>query len=129
MPYPSSHFENASMFERLPEADAEALAEFSAAAREVGNILQSWIASAVSLNEYNYWNFLMHKVERCVQTGMTVAQRFCPENQYDATMPASGTLLARAERSLSQASTLRAAFLERHATPPVKLSSGSQRRR
>jgi nitric oxide reductase activation protein len=115
------------MFERLPEAEAEALAEFSAAGREVGNILQSWIANAASLDDYNYWNFLMHKVERCVRTGMTVAQLFCPENQYDATMPASGTLLARAERSLSHATTLRAAFLERQGAPLV--SSGSQRRR
>ena len=117
IPYPSGTLADATMFHHLPQDDAEMLAEFNAAVREVTNILQSWIASDVPLTEYNAWNFLMHKVERSVRTGMSAARRFCPDCQYDATMPASGTLLTRAERSLSQAEGFRAAFLKRHAAP------------
>jgi hypothetical protein len=108
---------------------AEALSEFNAAVREIGNILEGWIATDMSLSEYNAWNVLTHKVERSVRAGMMVAQRFCPDKQYDATMPAIGSLLSRADRSLSQAERLRAAFLERQPAPSAKMPSQPRRRR
>jgi hypothetical protein len=109
------------MFHDLQLCDAELIAEFKAAVDELAGMLGAWIATGVSRNEYNAWNSLMHKVEHSLRAGMLAAARFCPDVQYDATTPAAGTLRARVELSLTQADTLRAAFLARHSTPQAKV--------
>lgn len=118
MPCSASLRSGAEMFHDLHLRDAELIAEFRAAVDEIEEILESWIATGVSLNEYNAWNFLMHKVEHNLRIGMLAAARFCPDAQYDATMPAVGTLRVRVERSLVQADRLRADFIARRAPQP-----------
>jgi hypothetical protein len=121
MPRSTNRLSNAEMFHDLQLCDAELIAEFKAAVDELAGMLGAWIATGVSLNEYNAWNSLMHKVEHSLRAGMLAAARFCPDVQYDATTPAAGTLRARVELSLTQADTLRAAFLARHSTPQAKV--------
>lgn len=120
MPYATSRLSDAGMFHDLQLGDADLIAEFKATVDELAEMLGVWIATSVSVDEYNAWNVLMHKVEHSLRTGLSAAARFCPDVQYDATMPAAGTLRTRVEISLKQASTLRAAFLARQPTPQPK---------
>jgi hypothetical protein len=119
MPHGTEGLTDSAMFHDLSLGDAELLAEFNASLREVTRILENWTATSVMLSEYNAWNVLMHKVQHSLRTGMLAAQRFCPESPYDATMPASGKLVSRAERALSQTDQLRASFIARHTTSPA----------
>lgn len=121
MPHSTNRLSDVQMFHDLQLGDAELIAEFKAAVDELAELLRAWTATGASLNEYNAWNVLMHKVEHSLRAGILAAARFCPGVQYDATMPAAGTLQRRAELSLTQANTLRAAFLARHSPPQAKV--------
>ena len=114
MPAPTDRLSDPAMFHDLHLGDAHLVAEFKAAVDEIAIMLGSWIATNVPLSDYNAWNVLMHKAEHSLRTGVLAAARFCPEIQYDATMPAGGTLQNRVERSLAQASAQRTAFIARH---------------
>lgn len=117
-PYQPDLYPTASVLQDLSATDAELLAEFYASVREIDNILANWIATTQPLTDYNAWNVLMHKVQHSLRTGELAVQRFCPDRQYDATMPAGGTLLYQSERALSIADGARAAFMARHASSP-----------
>lgn len=105
-------YPNAAPIHELSATDAELLAEFHGALYELTEIIDSWISTGAP-PEYNHWNLLMHKVEQSVSKGVNLIRKFCADRHYDATMPASGTLLSRSAVGLSRAKELRAAFIER----------------
>jgi hypothetical protein len=107
-----SLYPNAAPIHDLSATDAELLAEFHGAVDEVDELLDNW-TNLCTLPEYNCWNFLMHKVEHSLRMGCNVIHKVCADRQFDATMPASGTLLARAEIGLARARQTRNAFIER----------------
>ena len=115
-------FPEAAVFRDLSSTDAGLLAEFYTAVAEVADLIDHW-KGTVPLTEYNHWNVLMHKVENSLRLGELVVQKFCPDRQYDATMPASGTLLSRSQTSLGQVAQIRKIWFEKfqaaHAKRPV----------
>ena len=114
MPDKSDLYPQAIMLQDSLTSEVELLSEFYAAVNEVSRILGSWIEMAQPLTDYNSWNLLMHKVQESLNKGELAVQRFCPERQYDATMPAAGTLLHQCQRVLADTDTARAAFWARH---------------
>jgi hypothetical protein len=121
MPRSTNRLSDTQMFHDLQLGDAKLIAEFKAAVDELAGMLEAWISTGTSLNEYNAWNILMHKVEHSLRAGMLAAARFCPDAQFDTTSPATGTLRTRVERSLTQADTRRTAFIARNSTPQAKV--------
>jgi hypothetical protein len=111
-PAPSVLYPNSPFLRDLSPTDVGLVAEFCNALQEVQDILADWIGSQ-PLSEYNCWNFLMAKVQHSLWVGAQAIERFCPDRQYDATMPASGTLLSQATRALSNADQARNAFMVR----------------
>jgi hypothetical protein len=111
-PTQSRLFPDGALFRDLSAIDAEIVSEFYSAVAEVTDLVDEW-ADKVPLTEYNHWNVLMHKVEHSLRLGETVVSKFCPDRQYDATMPASGTLLSRSQTSLNQVANLRKLWLEK----------------
>ncbi len=103
---------DAPAFRDLSATDAALVAEFYTAVTEVADLIDHW-KGTVSLTEYNHWNVLMHKVENSLRLGELVVQKFCPDRQYDATMPASGTLLSRSQTALGQADQIRKLWIEK----------------
>ncbi|MDH6167120.1 hypothetical protein M2282_002269 [Variovorax boronicumulans] len=99
-------YRSAAQTRDLAPADAALLAEFFESLAEIDDLVMGWQEGA-TVWDVNVWNFLMQKIERSVVAGLRAAERFCPDRQYDTTMPASGTLRARAEVS---ASNVRAAL-------------------
>jgi hypothetical protein len=114
-PSRASLYPNAAPIHDLSARDAELLAEFHSAVDEVDELLDNWTSSS-TLPEYNCWNYLMHKVEHSLRMGCNVIHKFCADRQFDATMPASGTLLSRAETGLGRARQARDAFMKRRQT-------------
>lgn len=111
-PVQSRLFPDSALFRELSPTDAGLLAEFYSAVAEVADLIEHWTGT-VPLTEYNAWNVLMHKVEGSLRVGELVVQKFCPDRPFDTSMPASGTLISSAERSLRLAAQGRAAFIER----------------
>lgn len=111
-PKKSRLYPNAAPVHDLSPADARLLAEFYGALDEVDEIVGDWVRMNTAY-EYNCWNFLMHKVEQSLRMGENAIRKFCPDRQYDATMPASGTLLSRSETCLARASQMRTAYIVR----------------
>lgn len=111
-PARSSLYPNAAPISDLSATDATLLAEFHGAVDEVDEVLDNWISSGTQ-PEYNCWNYLMHKVEYSLRMGSNVIRKFCADRQFDATMPASGTLLSRAETGLGRANQMRTAFIDK----------------
>jgi hypothetical protein len=111
-PSQASLYPNAAPIQDLSAADSELLAEFHGAVDEIDELLDNWINFS-TFPEYNCWNYLMHKVEHSLRMGSKVIHKFCADRQFDATMPASGTLLSRAEAVLARAGQMRTAFIER----------------
>ena len=105
-------FPDSAPYRDLSASDAELLAEFYGAVREVADLIAHW-AGTVALTEYNAWNVLMHKVQHSLRTGELAVRKFCPNRGYDATMPASGTLLSRSQTTLDAAEKARALYLEK----------------
>jgi hypothetical protein len=127
MPHATDRLSDTVMFHDLHLGDAQLVAEFKAAVDETTAVLESWIATGVVLTDYNAWNVLMHKVEHSLRIGLSTIARFCPDVQYDATMPASGSMLSRVERALAQAHGQRAAWIARHSAGQSKtLPKGGQ---
>jgi hypothetical protein len=82
----------------LDADDCALLAEFYNGLQEVEEVIDAWRAADETWTT-NHWNVLMQKIERSVASGLAAAARFCPGRQYDATLPASGTLVDRAAAS------------------------------
>lgn len=111
-PARTSLYPNVAPISDLSATDATLLAKFHGAVDEVDELLDNWISSGTQ-PEYNCWNYLMHKVEHSLRMGSNVIRKFCADRQFDATMPASGTLLSRAETGLGRANQMRTAFIDR----------------
>ena len=105
-------FPDSAPYRDLSTSDAELLAEFYGAVREVADIVDHW-ARTVALTEYNAWNVLMHKVQQSLRMGELAVRKLCPERAYDATMPAGGTLLSQSQRVLVSAEKARELYLEK----------------
>jgi hypothetical protein len=97
----------------LPAADATSLVKFYDSLQEISDILDSW-AGGQATTDVNAWNVLMHKVRNNLTIGEEAIRRFCPDRQYDAASPASGTLLHQSERAITAAQAALAAHLKRH---------------
>lgn len=106
-------FPNAPEFRDLPPPDATPLIEFYDALRGIADMLEGWIAQRVP-GDVNAWNVLMQKVQLNLRLAVRAAARFCPDRQYDPTMPAGGTLIDRAQRSIANADRSLRAHLARH---------------
>jgi hypothetical protein len=111
-PTQSRLFPDSPVYRELSGADAAMLAEFYTAVAEVTDLIDHWVGT-VALTEYNHWNVLMHKVENSLRLGELVVQRFCPDRQFDATMPSSGTLLARSQTALAHAAQIREIWMKK----------------
>jgi hypothetical protein len=94
----------------LLTSDAQVLSEFYGGVTQVSELLKELMEST-PLTDYNSWNVVMHKAEHAIRLGIVVVQKFCPERIYDATMPAVGTLLARAEKTLEHAKSTRTGIM------------------
>jgi hypothetical protein len=105
-------FPDSAPYRDLSASDAELLAEFYGAVREVTDLVDHW-AGTVALTEYNAWNVLMHKVQHSLQMGELAVRKLCPDRAYDATMPASGTLLSRSQTALTATEKARGLYLEK----------------
>jgi hypothetical protein len=81
----------------------------------------------------NVWNYLMQVVHRSVSSGILAAERFCPSREYNATMPAAGTLVERAITSTASMQSALAAHIDRFnawaATKSSSVSTVEPRRR
>jgi hypothetical protein len=106
-PKRSRLYPNAAPVHDLSPADVRLLAEFYGALDEVDEIIEDWMRKNTAY-EYNCWNLLMHKVEQSLRMGGSAIRKFCCDRQYDATMPASGTLLSRSATCLTHAKDARA---------------------
>jgi len=76
-------------------------------------LVDSWQESGTEL-DFNGVNFLMQKVQVSLRSGQRAGHRFCPGRQYDAIMPASGTLETMIERSLETGQKFMDAHLKRN---------------
>jgi class 3 adenylate cyclase len=102
-------------FANLPAEDATLLNEFYSLVQEVADTVDSWINNQPPPPTVNAWNFLMQKVRHCLRTGKLAAARFCPDREFDATMPAGGTLIARIDSAIAAVQPALDAQLARHA--------------
>lgn len=102
-------------FRDLAPADATLLAEFFENLAEIDDLVMGWQDSSTPWDT-NVWNFLMQKIERGVALGLHASERFCPNRQYDSTMPASGTLQERARVSATGMRAALDAHIRRHTT-------------
>ena len=100
-------------FRILPATDATLLVKFYDSLQEITDIVNSWVDGQTTA-DVNAWNFLMQKVQHNLSIGQRAVENFCPEIQYDATIPAVGTLLDRSQRAISGAQAAMAAHLSRH---------------
>jgi hypothetical protein len=112
-PWRPRDYRNTAQTRDLLPSDAALLAEFFEGLAEIDDLVMSWRDSAIEW-DVNVWNFLMQKIERNVSAGLRAAERFCPDRQYDATMPSAGTLRERGEASASQMRAALDAHLVRH---------------
>src|ERR1700730_16615035 len=97
----------------LSAEDATLLVDFYDSLQEIRDIVNSWVDNQTNTADFNAWNVLMQKVQHNLSIGQSAVQKFCPESQHDATMPAAGTLLHQSERAISGAQSALAAHLSR----------------
>lgn len=115
-------------FAHLPAEDATLLNEFYSLVQEIAGVVDSWIDNEPPSPIVNAWNVLMQKVHHCLRTGKLAVERFCPDREFDATMPAVGTLIARIDTAIASVQPALDAHLARHATAaaPVPKSPRTQ---
>jgi class 3 adenylate cyclase len=114
-------------FAHLPAEDATLLNEFCSLVQEIADVLDSWIDNDPPPPIVNAWNVLMQKVRYCLRTGKLAVERFCPDREFDATMPAVGTLIARIDTAIASVQPALDAHLARHATAPAPVPRRSPR--
>lgn len=105
--YPSAH-----QLQDLSEADATLLVEFYDASHGIAETVDFWIESKTVI-DFNAYNVLMQEVQHSLELAQAAVASFCPDKQYSAIMPASGTLADRIEASISQARVVLQAHLDR----------------
>jgi len=105
-------YPNAAEFRNLPAEDATLLVNFYDSLQEITDIVNSFVDNQ-DIADFNAWNVLMQKVQHNLSIGQRAVQIFCPERQYDATIPVAGTLLHQSERVISEAQAVLAAHLSR----------------
>lgn len=106
-------YPTATLMQDLSAADSQLLAEFYSSAQCFRDILDNLIATDYPLDCYNVWNVLMQQVQHSLRAGQAAVERFCPDRLYDPLVPVAGTLLARAQRSVSMVDTAMKKFQER----------------
>jgi hypothetical protein len=106
-------YPNAPKFHDLPAADATALVKFYDSLQEINDTLDSWVDGQPATDP-NAWVVLLHKVRNNLTIGEEAVRKFCPDRQYDAASPASGTLLDQSQRVMAAAQQTLAAHLKRH---------------
>jgi hypothetical protein len=99
-------------FRNLSAQDATLLVNFYDSLQEITDIVNSLIDNQ-TVADFNVWNVLMQKVQHNLNISQRALQTFCPERQYDATIPAAGTLLNELERAISEAQSALAGHLSR----------------
>jgi hypothetical protein len=105
-------YPSANEFRNLLPEDATLLVNFYDSLQEITDIING-LADNQTVADFNAWNFLMQKVQHNLGLGQRAVQSFCSESQYDATMPATGTLLHQSERAIAGARAALAAHLSR----------------
>lgn len=106
-------YPTAAEFRNLSAEDATLLINFYDSLQEITDMVNGWVDNQTTA-DVNAWNVLMQKLQHNLSIGQRAVQKLCPENQYDATMPAAGTLLHQSERAISGAQAALAAHLSRH---------------
>lgn len=99
-------------FRDLASEDAALLVEFYDSLNEIDDLIKGWRDSE-TVWDVNVWNYLMQKVQHSVSLGVQAAKRFCPSRQYNATMPATGTLIDQATRSVASMRSALTAHIDR----------------
>ena len=107
-------YPSAPEFQRLAPEDATLLVEFYDSLNEIADILGGWVG-VHPLADYNAWNLLLQKATNNLVLGEKAVARFCPDREYDATIPAAGTLFTQSQRVLNIVSRAQQAFWDRHA--------------
>jgi nucleoside phosphorylase len=105
-------YPTAAAFRNLSAQDATLLVNFYDSLQEITDIVNSVIDNQ-TVADFNVWNVLMQKVQHNLNISQRAVQTFCPERQYDATIPAAGTLLHELERAISEAQAALAGHLSR----------------
>lgn len=113
-------------FRDLANEDAALLVEFYDSLNEIDDLIQGWRESE-TIWDVNVWNYLMQKVQHSVSLGAKAAERFCPTRQYSATMPATGTLIDQATRSIASMRGALAAHLDRFNARATAKSASTNR--
>jgi class 3 adenylate cyclase len=88
-------------FSNLVAEDATLSNEFYNLVQEIGDMVDGWIDNEPPPPPVNAWNILMQKVRHSLQMGKLAAERFCPDREFDATVPAGGTLIERLDAVVS----------------------------
>jgi hypothetical protein len=112
-PWRPQLYPEAPKFHELPAADATSLVKFYDSLQEISDILDSWVDGQTT-TDVNAWNVVMQKLRNNLTIGEEAVRRFCPDWQYSADSPASGTLLHQSERARAAAQAALAAHLKRH---------------
>jgi hypothetical protein len=123
LPYPSSEIENAGPFADLAASDLARIGEFFASLHEIKNLLEDFVTTAQSLDEYNVWNVLMHRVEHSLRVGAKAFSAISDDVQLDDASPAGGLLLTNIEKGLASAERSRSAFIARFAAEKASAAS------
>jgi len=105
-------YPSAAAFRNLSAEDATLLINFYDSLQEITDIVNSLVDNQ-TVADFNVWNVLMQKVQHNLNVGRRAVQTFCPERQYDATIPAAGTLFQESERAISEAQVALGAHLSR----------------
>ncbi len=120
-------YPSAPEFANLAADDATLLNEFYNLVQEIADIVSGWIENEPPPPPVNAWNFLMRKARHSLEVGKIAAKRFCPDRQFDATMPASGTLIERTDAAIASVKTALDAHLARHAANAPAPAPGASR--
>ncbi len=105
-------YPTAASFRNLSAEDATLLVNFYDSLQEITDIVNSLVDNQ-TVADFNVWNVLMQKLQHNLNIGQRAVQTFCPERQYDATIPAAGTLLHESARAVSEAQAALAGHLSR----------------
>jgi len=117
-PWKPSLYPGTAEFRDLTNEDAALLVEFYDSLNDIDDLIGGWRESE-TVWDVNVWNYLLQKVHHSVSRGVLAAERCCPSRQYDATMPAAGTLVGPATLSAQP-------VCDRH-SPPTLIGSTNQR--
>jgi hypothetical protein len=112
-PFLPVHYPTSPLLRDLDTSDTQLLAEFYNSVQGISETLERWHALEEPLDNYNAWNVLMQRVQHSLRLGQAAVQRFCPDRLYDELVPIAGTLLVRAQRSLSVADKALKIFQDR----------------